>query len=208
MTTPNPSTPATTTIEDISFDPLALVAACVLPGLGHVVRKERARAAAICLGVLGLFGTGMLVGGIDVVDRREDTAYFIGQAFVGPIAFGVDYVHQSRFKVWSTQLGPNNKLIRTPLRSGFPGEWRLPTGEAVKVDAAGNPPASATKPATKSISKVNELGMLFGAIAGMLNLIAIIDAGFPTTRRRVSNTLGSAQPAAQKTAQANTGGAA
>jgi hypothetical protein len=29
------------------------------------------------------------------------------------------------------------------------------------------------------VGKVNELGTLFSTIAGMLNLIAIIDAGFP-----------------------------
>lgn len=192
MATSPTSTPAATTIEDVSFDPLALVAACVLPGLGHIVRRERARAAAICVGVLGLFGTGMLVGGIDVVDRREDTAYFVGQAFVGPIAFGVDYIHQSQFKVWrETRVG--DRVIRR-LQSGFPGEWRAADGSGVMVAAGATPPPGATKPAVKSISKINELGMLFGAIAGMLNLIAIIDAGFPTTRRRVVNTLGGSTP--------------
>jgi hypothetical protein len=63
------------------------------------------------------------------------------------------------------------------------------------VAPGATPPPGATKPAVKSISKINELGMLFGAIAGMLNLIAIIDAGFPTTRRRVVNTLGGSTPA-------------
>lgn len=193
------ATNSVTTIEEVSFDALALVCACVVPGLGHVVRKERVRAAAICVGVLGLFGTGMLVGGIDVVDRREDTPYFIGQAFVGPIAFGVDYVHQSRFKVTSYQVLSNNTRIPV-LRSGFPGEWRAADGSAVKVGPGATPPAGATKPAMKSISKINELGMLFGAIAGMLNLIAIIDAGFPTLRRRVVNTLGSTSGATGGTA--------
>jgi hypothetical protein len=186
MSTPSSTGPEASPQDDIGFDALALVAGCVLPGLGHIVQGERVRGLCVGVGVLGLFGTGMLVGGIDVVDRREDAPYFVGQALVGPLAFAVDYVHQNHFKVVGQVRGPNNKMIPT-LRSGFPGEMRTSDGKGVMPDAAGNLPAGTgpvTRPAVKSISKINELGMLFGAIAGMVNVIAVIDAGFPSRRRR------------------------
>jgi hypothetical protein len=148
------------------FDPAAGVLACLLPGLGHWYLGERGRAAIIAAGVLSLFFGGMLIGGIDVVDRKEDTIWFAGEALVGPLAFGVDYLHQSHFKV--TQGGQ--------LRTANPGEVRDAKGNAVPA-ANGEPP-----PNSKSLGRMNELGTLFCTIAGMLNLVVIIDALLPTKR--------------------------
>jgi hypothetical protein len=199
MDTPHATSPQ----DDIAFDPLALVCAVVLPGLGHFVQRERVRGACVCAGVLGLFGTGLLVGGIDVVDRREDFPYFVGQAFVGPIAFAVDYAHQNHYKVLSNEVVGRNTV--TVLRSAYPGEMRrVSDGMGVMPDANGQlPPGDYTVPATKSISKINELGMLFGAIAGMVNVIAIIDAGFPSRKRRQF-----VEDLARKRGRQSTGGAA
>ena len=49
-----------------------------------------------------------------------------------------------------------------------------------KLTSAGTPAASKYH---RAIGKPLDLGVLFTAIAGMLNLIAVIDAGFPTRRR-------------------------
>lgn len=152
---------------DVGFEPLALGAACILPGLGHVVRGERLRGVCAGCGVLGLFVGGMVVGGIDVIDRREDTVWFVGQAMVGPLAFVVDHVHQTRFKVIDPLTGM--------LRSAQPDEGRDP--------ASGRAIEGGTPPNTKSVGKANELGMLAATLGGMLNFIVIIDAGFPSRRR-------------------------
>lgn len=135
-----------------SVDPLAGVMAFILPGAGHWLRGERKRAVYIAIGVFGLFFGGLLIGGIDVVDRRADRLEtrlsFFGQAFVGPTAFVVDHIHYTRFKVIDPDRGP-----RAPL----PGEQ--PT-------------------LIKSLGKVNEIGVLFALVAGMLNFIVILDAMF------------------------------
>lgn len=176
---PNPSsqgdpTPAAHLVPDTGFDPAALVLAVILPGLGHLLRRQTWRGGWICGGVLGLFFGGILIGGIDVVDSKEDRVWFLGEALVGPIAFGVDHIHQRHLKVMDPEQGV--------LRSAFPGEGR---------DAAtGLPIPGGTPPNTKSIGRVNELGTLFATIAGMLNLIAIVDAGFPTRRRMVAARTG------------------
>lgn len=186
MTTTTTSPQATQT----SFDPLAGLAAVILPGAGHLVRREPRRAVLIAIGILGLFFGGILVGGIDVIDSREDRVWFFGQALVGPLAFGVDALHQNHFKV----IDPVDKK----LRSAKPNEARNPVTHVaipITIDPkSGVPTASysdqgqtvtispAAPPNIKSLSKVNELGTLMATLAGMLNLIIIIDALFPTLR--------------------------
>lgn len=163
------------------FQPHALIAAAAFPGAGHIVLGDPKRGLCIALGVLGLFFGGIFLGGIDVIDSKEDRVWFLGQACVGPIAFGVDYVHQNHFKV--RDPGTNK------LRSARPDEGRGPGGTPQRLEVApvANAPSVPTEPPNrKSIGKVNELGTLFAAIAGMLNLIAIIDAAYPTVRHRGS----------------------
>lgn len=154
-----------------TFNPLAGVLACILPGLGHAFLGDVLRGAYICLGVMGLFLGGMLIGGIDVIDRKEDGWWFVLQAGVGPVAFAVDSIHQKSFKIPVSQGG------RTSYRTASP-------------DPAQNP-GNAIAKSSKSLGRVNEVGSLFAALAGMLNAIAVIDAFFPVVRagRRRSSDL-------------------
>lgn len=137
------------------FEPLAAILAIVLPGAGHVSLGETRRGILVGVGVLGLFFAGLFIGGIDVVDSREDRLWFVGQALVGPIAFGVDRLNQGH-------------KIADP---------RVPGGRR-----SANPDESPFN--AKSLAKMNELGTLYATIAGMLNLIAILDAGFHSRPRR------------------------
>lgn len=177
--------------QETDFHAPALLAACVLPGLGHFVRGEKQRAAYIATGVLGLFVGGIFLGGVDVIDRQEDKVWFIGQALVGPLAFGVDYYHQHHLKVFGPDQDSRNTQSRW--RSAYPNEGRGDDGKPIFThkDAAGNDVPGGIPPNTKSVGRMNELGTLSAALAGMINLIVIIDAGFPTIRpRRRSDQLG------------------
>lgn len=191
MSTTTPS-PIPSFHDEPSFNPVALLLAVLVPGAGHAYLGERRRAAMIATGVLGMFVSGLLIGGIDVVDKREDFVWFLGEALVGPIAFGVDAYHQKSIKVVDRTHG-----LR---RSAHPNEIRDPrTGEPVLVrDLITGAPLqivdpktgqvrlsteSDRPPNTKSLGRVNELGTLFCTIAGMLNLICIIDAGTRARRR-------------------------
>ncbi|MFZ4573477.1 MAG: DUF6677 family protein [Phycisphaerales bacterium] len=165
--TDSPS-PAQHPPDEIGFEPTALIAAIAFPGAGHAVRGELKRGIGACAGVMGLFLGGLLVGGIDVVDSKEDRFWFFGQALVGPAAFGVDYYHQNYLKVVETRGG------RTVSRTAYPNEGRDP--------ATGRPVIGGTPPNFKSVSKINELGMLSCCLAGMMNLIIVIDAGWPVRR--------------------------
>ena len=128
--------------------------ALLLPGLGHAALGQTRRAVLIGASILSLFAGGILIGGIDCIDRREDQWWFLGQAFVGPTAFAVDAYHQS-LKVKDPASGA--------LRAPNPDE---------------NPRFE------KSLGRVNEIGSLFTAIAGLLNVIAILDAAWHAPSRR------------------------
>jgi hypothetical protein len=145
-----------------SFNPVAMLLAAALPGLGHAYLGDLKRGLLVALSILGLFSGGILIGGIDVVDRVEDKWWFVLQAGIGPAAFALDAVHQRTLKVDSRTPGFPAR------RSGHPNPAHNPGGK----DA----------PATKSLGRVNEVGSLYTAMAGMLNLIAIIDAAW---RRKV-----------------------
>lgn len=117
-----------------TFKPLGGLLALLLPGLGHVVLGRAKRGGLIFVGVMGLFLGGMLIGGIDVIDRQRDFWWFVLQAGVGPLAYVVDSLHQSRF---------------------------------------------ASDPLMQSLGRVNEVGSLYAGLAGLVNLIAVIDAAWP-----------------------------
>ncbi|MEZ6242707.1 MAG: DUF6677 family protein [Phycisphaerales bacterium] len=161
------------------LDLVAGILACLLPGAGQFYRGEPYRGVMAAVGVLGLFLGGMLVGGIDVIDSREDKIWFVGQAFVGPVAFGINYVHQTRFKA----LDPDTRLPR----SGHPDEMRV--SRDLDADGKTEPvwaPATDGKgpPNVKSVAKMNEIGTLAATLAGMLNFIIILDALLPTSRSK------------------------
>ncbi|QOJ00609.1 MAG: hypothetical protein HRU70_08935 [Phycisphaeraceae bacterium] len=144
------------------FDLLAGLAAAALPGAGHALAGDPKRGLRIGAGVLGLFTAGLLIGGIDCVDRAEDGWWFIPQAMIGPAAFAVDHYHQNFLK----KPRPTNPGFQPP-----PNSPRI------------TPAPGPGQTYTKSLGKPNDIGILFTSIAGMLNLIVVIDAAFPTRRR-------------------------
>jgi hypothetical protein len=158
------------------FEPAAAALAILFPGAGHVFLGEVKRGILVAVGVLGLFFGGMLIGGIDVVDKEDDFVWFLGQSLVGPVAFGTDWVHQNMMKVKDAQSG-KPRTARPEVRDEHGNviqrvEVRGPDGKA----AFGQP--GQLPPNTKSVGRINEIGTLYGAIAGMLNLIAILDVLF------------------------------
>jgi hypothetical protein len=164
-----------------------------------------ARGLLIATGILGLFFGGIFIGGIDVVDSQEDRVWFLGEALVGPIAFGIDSLHQNHFKAYDEAAAKGarstDELDRLQRRSAYPDEMRITIridnlidksngGKFVSREVPVFVPATqgAGPPNKKSIAKVNELGTLFSTIAGMMNLIALIDAAFPSQRRKPEPT--------------------
>lgn len=121
------------------------------PGLGHFSLGYRRRAVLAMCGVLGMFVTGLAVGGVDAVDSKEDGAWFIAQAGNGPLAFGVDALNQSLLKT-----GQVGTLLDPPRQGG-----------------GGPPPAKISS--YKGLGAANEFGILFIALGGLMNLVLVMD---------------------------------
>jgi len=149
-------TMSTSTRSHEQFTPTAAILAWLWPGLGHIHLGERRRGFLVMFGVLFLFGSGVLIGGIDSVDHRDDRLWFLAQALCGPIAVVTDLANQSIVK----QLPPN-------------WERRYQQGD----------PEVRAKIGYKGLGHVNEMGTLYGALAGLMNLVAILDALHPSHRR-------------------------
>lgn len=138
--------------DELEDQPLHLAAGVlgwVLPGLGHLRNGDARRGRLVMLGVVGLFLTGVLVGGLDCVDRREDGLWFLAQAGAGPIAFLTDALNAGL------------------LKSGRMGElmpMTAPNGAMLQVSSL------------KSVGAVNDVGILFTSMAGLLNVVALLDA--------------------------------
>jgi hypothetical protein len=185
------------------FNPKGLIFGLLLPGAGHMATGQVPRGLLVALGVLGLFVGGIFIGGIDVIDSEEDRVWFLGQAFVGPLAFGIDQAHQHYFKAYDPAMIRNasttKDLDKMPRRSAYPEESKS-TATITVIDSDtrtsvsrtlpvwSNLPGGSGPPNKKSISKVNELGTLFATIAGMMNIIAVLDAAFPSNRRKLAAT--------------------
>lgn len=135
------------------FTPLAAILAWVWPGLGHISRGERRRGMLVMAGVLFLFLGGVLIGGVDSIDRREDELWFLAQALCGPIALVVDAVGE---RVVGSHEG------------------------GVRADAAAEPEPWMLR---KGLGRVNEMGTLYSALAGLMNLVAILDVLYVSSRR-------------------------
>ncbi len=90
-------------------------------------------------GVLFLVTSGLLIGGFDAVDHRNDSLWFLAQVFSGPIVIVADLVNQL--------------LIKTQ-----PQEQRV---------------------LLVGLSHVNEIGILYIAMAGLMNFVAMLDALSP-----------------------------
>ncbi len=195
------------------WQPVAGVLAFLLPGAGHAYLGYTKRAVCIFGGVAGLFTGGLFIAGLDAVDSQlvvqnlvnsgvsrvtgkpfrpeivadGDSIWFLGTMFVGPAAFAVDTIHQYHYKVREPGTGV--------LRSARPGEGRGPSGELLPItrDARGGRILGGTPPNRRALARVGEIGTLYCTIAGILNLIAIIDVAYSRRRlaaRPADNTLG------------------
>ena len=99
------------------FTPSAAILAWLWPGLGHIQLGERRRGFLVMFGVLFLFGSGVLIGGIDSVDHRNDRLWFLAQVLCGPIAVVTDLANQSIVQPmppnWERRFQDGDKAVRT-----------------------------------------------------------------------------------------------
>jgi hypothetical protein len=132
------------------------VLAWLLPGLGHLVIGHRRRGILIMVATAVLIAAGVLVGGPDVVDRRNDRLWFIAQSGCGPVVFALDAVRE--------RVSPGQTYDFSP---------RSRNGDRERY--MDEDPEMNRMLRRASIGHLNEIGTLYIALAGLMNLVVILD---------------------------------
>ena len=109
---------------------------------GHV-----GRGLVLAATLTSLWLGGLLIGGLSVVDRQGDPAWFLGQALIAPSLAA----HHYR----ATRVAEH--LAKHP---------NAPGGRLVPAD---DPPFE------PAFGRARELGTLYTSLAGLLNLLAMLD---------------------------------
>jgi hypothetical protein len=196
------------------------MAGWLVPGAGYWVLGQRARALIVGITIIILFTAGTLIGGVrsiqvpgygenggrlytwyelapdggratgltrvsDTKPEPEPPAYNFRKAAQGPWV-ATDFrslLAEVGNKPWSIC-----QIMAGPLAIG---------GGAASVWASRAPDAGTPAPGSLSHSRVNEIAVLYTAVAGMLNLLVVIDAaGRAAHRERTAAHASGAVPAA------------
>jgi len=156
--------------------PVVALASWLLPGAGYLLLGQRARGVTIGLTVVLLFALGLLIGGVRALEvpgydehgaaiRLNDRGYKVHPDDSG-YARATSIMRRSalsevRAKPWCIPQALNGPVALAA------AAWSVWASD----DSGGNDP-----PGALSHARVNEIGVLYTAVAGMLNLLAIIDA--------------------------------
>jgi hypothetical protein len=136
-----------------TFHPLEALAGWLVPGLGHIILGQVARGLAIMLAVIGLWLGGMLIGGIGVIDSLSPPEGPGDQPKVSLWFIGQAMVAPS---LAINLFVENVNAVNRRENRFYPSPQDYPAYQP-------------------SLGHSNELGTLSVALAGMLNLLAILD---------------------------------
>lgn len=124
----------------------------LVPGLGQMWIGHVHRGIYAMVGVIGLFLGGVLIGGVGVVDRKDNGLWFMAQAGAGPVAFAADWANTAWVKT-----GTVGEMLEAPT----PLVPRS-TGSAVS--------------SLRSVTSSHEVAILYCSMAGLMNIVVLLDA--------------------------------
>ncbi|MGC4034072.1 MAG: hypothetical protein QM754_20515 [Tepidisphaeraceae bacterium] len=153
--------------DDRFVPPAPLVALCgwILPGLGYFLIGQRRRAMIAGATVLLTFLAGVMIGGIRVIDVP-------GYAPDGQQKM-VRYANTG-VQVWAVKANPTGEIMNKP--------WYIAQTLVGPVNfAATYVSLAAAENHRMSTARIFDIGTLYTAVAGMLNLLIIIDATYRST---------------------------
>ena len=152
--------------------PLVGLAGWVVPGLGYVLIGERARGIIVGTTVVLTFVLGLLLGGVRVVDVPGYTA-------------------RGERKQLNTPTGPTWALTSRPLAEMLGKPWYIAqtlAGPMNMIATYGSIYVAHELQEPASTARIYDIGTLYTAVAGMLNLLAIIDAVHRSSKPRAASS--------------------
>jgi hypothetical protein len=179
----------------------------LIPGAGYIAIGQRARGLTVGIPVLVLFIGGLWIGGLRAVELPPTPTpmppwmqepvqssyfsrllgqrpWFLGQVWAGPIAFVPPIIKQNveaplRQKVILSLPARREDMAKIVGNSESPeGVWIRMYNQRLLSEMDDALPAMH--------SRMFDIGTLYAAIAGMLNLLAVIDSGYRAGHRRAS----------------------
>lgn len=145
---------------------LVALAGWLLPGMGYWLIGQRARATIAGLTILLTFAAGVLIGGIRVVDVPGYREGGIKAMIVAPTPPGA----QAPPPRWILAAQPMQAVFQKPWYIG-----QILAGPVAILASYGSIEA-ASRQIPKGTAHVAEFGTLYCAIAGMMNLLIIVDS--------------------------------
>lgn len=156
---------------------LVAVASWMVPGMGYWMIGDPVRGLTIGVTVVLLFVAGLLIGGVRVIDVPGFNS--IGQ----PIRERV--LDRQPVSIMRTNPWQEIKVKPWSMAQVLAGPVAIigGAGSVMAAQPTTNRDRGTTSIADVSHTPVNEAGTLYTSVAGMLNLLAIIDAAYRASRR-------------------------
>ena len=142
----------------------AVIAAYLLPGMGHIIIGRPVRGIIVMVMVAATFWSGLAIGGVMTIDPQEQRWWFIGQMVTG--VHGL-YAWHRQAAVYKEALA---EAYQDPDFKSMPAPQRMAPGQ---ID-----PYVAKHLAQRGIALVPPVdtpARAYTGVAGMLNLMCIFD---------------------------------
>ena len=168
----------------LSAPPLVAVAGWILPGAGYLLLGQLARGVTIGVTILFLFVAGVLIGGIRVIDVPGFNSLGEKKLVIVP---DPDKTVGPSPRQWALRAQPLATVFEKPWYVGqvLTGPICLAASYGSVELAKPENPGAVVSRVPPSHARVWEIGTLYTAVAGMLNLMAIIDSSYRAGRKTV-----------------------
>ena len=172
--------------------PVVALASWLVPGAGYWLLGQRLRAVVVGLTISALFVGGLLIGGIKVLEvpgygDHGQPLSVVRETYRGRSQSGEDAVvnqdrttedNDPRSIGWVMQVHPIDEIRNKPwfIAQVLSGPLDLAASWGSVIASRPREPGGSVPLGARSHARTNEFGVLYTAVAGMLNLLAIIDA--------------------------------
>jgi hypothetical protein len=159
--------------ETLPSVPLVALFGWLLPGGGYLLLGEIGRGVTICVSILFLFITGLLIAGVRVIEvpgYDAESGKPLMLKNTGQWVMEAQPLTEIRNKLWSVP-------------QAMTGPVAIVAGAYSLHAASADPDHPGQQLGTITHSRINEIGSLYLSVAGLLNLMAIIDAAWRAAAR-------------------------